>query len=364
MTEKAIKFIRRQWIVIWLVAAIVALTSMLASAIYVGSFNSMKRVMVSTSGIGKMFSSDWLEENTLYRTRHFQNPLTPEQIAGGATYDVPVHVYNYDRKNPGKHYGKDIKYTIKACFVTATGVDITDSTIIGARTITIQCGNETFSLNQSNLSGQSTLQTLVSNSDEKTASSNLYTVKFSGNWDLENDTNICVKVIAELDTTGTEKYKDLANLSGVIGIGKTGTTTSTGWTGELKETGTAGTYDAFNFTVSGTGAATIIFEWDPSKVEVNKYFYLKNIVAFDENEVVYTAGTGDAWSRMVINANSNTERGRTESSAGVYRNRYDFQIYKVGGNSPASLDFINIKIGETPTRNNYWATCQITNAPN
>ena len=360
MKEKVIKILRRQWIVIWLVAAIILLTSLSASAIYVGSFNSMKRVVVSSSGMGKMFSSDWMEESTLYRTRHFQDSLTPAQISEGATYDVPVHVYNYDRRNPGKFYGKEIKYTIKAEIVTATGEAITDPTVIGNRTINIQCGSETIALSANTRSGQSSQQTLASTS----AISNLYTVKFSGNWNLEADAGICVKVIAELDTSGTEKYKDLANLSGVISIGKTGTTTSTGWTGELKETGTAGTYDAFNFTLSGTGAATITFEWDPSKVEVNKYFYLKDIVAFDATEVEYMEGTNDGWSRMVIHADSNKEWGKTDVTSGVYRSRYDFQIYKVGGNSPSSLDFINIKVGETPSRTNYWATCQITNATN
>ena len=358
MNRKPRVFIKKHWIAIWCALSVCILCVTSASAVYVGSFNSMKRVVVATSNKGKLFSSDWLYENGIsnkkLRTKYFSD----ESQTG---YDVDVHVFNYSRDDIYKHYGKDITYTLTAKFVTSNGTPITDLDIIGDRSVNLYCGETIIAtLDRDHLYETTVIQTLQSLPGDTDLSSNSHKLHFN-NWNIQTDSDICVSLQTNLSPRAD--FSDLVDLSGFISIGKTSVAQSTGWNGELKETGTVGNYDAFNFVLSGSGSATITFEWDTSKIAVNKYFYdsTDRVIQFDNNEVVYSdPGSGSTWATLVINANTDTLR--TDES---YRNRYAFQLYKVGGNNPSTISFISITTdGTEPSREGNLATCKIENVSN
>ena len=361
---------KKHWIALWLVCAVIAVSSIVVYASYIGANNKMKRVVVATTNSGKMFSSDWIYEggvaNKIRRTKYF-SVLSEEQKTAGETYNVDVHVYNYNSNNPKKHYSTNIVYKMVATLVDTSGTPINAGTI-GGRSIVIPYtdsnGNsQTITLNASNLSGETDWQTLVASSDETETSQKTYQLKFSNNWDLDNDTDICVQLEARLNTSGNT-YLDIVDLGGIIGIGKNNAGASTGWTGSVKENTTGADvsdYDAFNFILIGSGKATITFEWDTTNVAVNKYFYDATLrkINFGTGEVTYTAPGYDEdnpnWAKLVINADSG------DSEVNNKRNRYEFQIYKVGGYKPEDFQFINILYSQTLTasKTGYAATCTI-----
>ena len=358
MNENPKMFIKKHWIAIWCILSVVILCVTSASAVYVGSYNSMKRVVVATSNRGKMFSSDWLYEdgisNKRLRTKYFSDEL----VAG---YDVDVHLYNYSRDDLYKHYEKDITYTLTAQFVSANGTAIADSSIIGDRVVDLYCGNTVIAtLDSSHLSVTTALQTLESQAGDTDLSANLHKLHFD-NWNIKTDSDICVSLQTAL--TPRADFPDLVDLGGFISVGKTSVAQSTGWNGELRETGSVGNYDAFNFVLSGSGSSLITFKWDTSQIAVNKYFYdsSNRVIQFDNNEVVYSPPeSGSNWATLVIRANTNTLR-----TDGSYRNRYAFQLYKVGGNSPSTISFISITTdGSEPTQEGNLATCKIENTSN
>ena len=94
---------------------------------------------------------------------------------------------------------------------------------------------------------------------------------------------------------------------------------------------------------------------------VNKYFYDATLrkINFGTGEVTYTAPGYDEdnpnWAKLVINADSG------DSEVNNKRNRYEFQIYKVGGYKPEDFQFINILYSQTLTasKTGYAATCTI-----
>lgn len=373
MNSKIRILFNQKIVFIWINIAVLMLSSMLAYAAYIGEYTSMKRVVVSTTIKGQMFSSDLLYENgvanKIRRTKYF-NVLTDEQIVAGTTYNVDVHIMNYNVKNPKKHYERDIEYSLQVALVTPDGEEITDGSRLGSKTVTIAYKDSTGAaqslvLSASTLNGTIESLVLTADSKETVTTEQLYQLQFSNNWDLGTDNDICVR----LETILNDGYDDLTDLGGIIQIAQSNAATSGGWNGEVREKGYGGAasdYDAYNFVLTGTGKATITFEWDTTKLEVNKSFYQDEMkkITFGTGEVTYTAPTnaGDYgnWAKLVIEADSGDEE------VNAFRNRYDFQLYKVSGSEPSgtgtgSFDFVNIVSGTTSeaAKDGYWATCMI-----
>ena len=364
-------FFKKQWLMIWIVLASFSLTVIVATAAFLDSNTNMKRVVVATAQNGKMFSSDWLYENGIanHSSRRQQfAPLSEQQIEDGDTYDVTVHIFNFDVNNPKKHYSLPITYKLIAKMVLADGTVISAADM-GSKTVSIDYGGaEPLVLSSSHLTDSTTIssETLAADPDPTVTSQNSYVLSFSGDWDLDEDSNIYVELEA-VRTGDSASYKDITDLGGKIGISRSESGSSFGWDGQLNETGTPDSYDGYNFVLTGSGEAKITFEWDPAKISVNRYFYyndtgtgvdLRNI-AFDEDEVVYTEDTGSGWSKLVITADSN--RLRTDSK---YRNRYEFQLYKTAGIDPSS-NFVSVLVTSSGTemasKTGKWIACTIQN---
>lgn len=329
-----IDFVKKQWLQIWIAVAILALVGMGSMAAYISAFSSMKRVVVSTSNQGKLFTSNILVEDgkDIYIPRYF-----PQLVNPSATYSVDVILWNYNLSNPAKWYSEMINYNVTFTLTDSEGHPLTAADM-GSRTVIVsdKNGNTLATLDGTTptLTYTRTGESLAYNAS--TSTEGKYTLDFSGNWDLENDTEICVQV--DIQLSGSEsQYLDLSPLGGIIGLKKAVNTESAGWQAYIAErenSVSVADCDGYNMTVTGAGAAVITIKWDTRYLECNRNFYNQTIYSFGTGEVVYTApASGSNIATLVISAD-------TASSVTDNRNRYDIQFYKTGTAEPSSWSFI------------------------
>jgi len=294
-----------------------------------------------------------------------------------------VFLWNYSLKDIYSKYDKPIEYTLSFKLVDSKGEPLTIADLQAAepenptandvRTITVtdQSNNSaTFSkncLDSAALTGDALnilSQTLALNAND--ISTNSLQLVFSGNWDLVNDTNICLQIIADVNQTD---YPDLTDLGAVIGLKKVNDSDISGWYAYLSEhrdnteTREATSFDGFNLVLEGSGKARITVEIDTAKYGINKNFYgtvtvtdttvtngvtttTNRTVHFDE--VTYNSGTGT----LTIIADSNADRDSNEESE-EYRNRYNIQLYKKGTDdadtATSNWNFFAVKRGAITT---------------
>ena len=113
MQKQLMRFLKKQWLIVWIAAAALTLTAILVSAEYLGENSTMNRVIVALSEQKMMFSSNILKENgeNEYQPK-YEAKLSAEQITNGAAYDVSLLLWNYDRSNPSRWYSESINYDI------------------------------------------------------------------------------------------------------------------------------------------------------------------------------------------------------------------------------------------------------------
>lgn len=358
MWNKIINFIKKQWLLVWVVVSAVIILSMVSMAAYISTNSSMKRVVASISSQGKLFSSNVLVEDGVntYIPRYF-----PALSDTTQTYPVEIILWNYDLTNPAKWYPEDIDYTVTFTLTDSEGTPLTSSDI-GSRSVIVSDIDDTqlAVLSESALTYTRSADSLTYNS--ATASENKYRLLFSGNWNLDNDTEICVKVDVQFNKNGDEKkYQDLSALGGIIGLKRSVSTESAGWQAYVSEKGNSpvSNFDGYNLIVTGSGEATITIKWDTRFITCNKYFCdgsIYNFGTYSDNskEVDYTQpASGSNIATLVIKANSS-------SAVTNYRNRYDIQFYKTGKGQPADWNFITNN--ESALSNTVWLYTGVSQA--
>ncbi|WP_024857142.1 hypothetical protein [Ruminococcus albus] len=339
MKNRIIKFMKRQWLLVWIVSVTLALCTIVAFAEYPGTNNFVKRVVLFDDSSDSMFSSNlltYIENNRISFQPYYVKELTVNDLA--QTYDVDVFVWNYDIDGSGDYYKRQIEYDLEISVVDNQGNVI--SSMDAGKYIQIAKNDSSTALVTFNSGSASytysspQVETLATNA----RSQNKYTIKFSKNWDLKNDANKRVMIKA----TPTSSFPDLKPLAAAIGLKEEQGSSSTGWKYYINEqrlntSALPSAYDAYNLVLTGTGSETIEIEWDPTKIALNKDFYESNgAFPFVSGEVVYTQGGGTTtgWNKLVINADS-------YSSTKEYRNRYDIQLYKINGEVSSSWNFIS-----------------------
>ncbi|SEF92100.1 hypothetical protein SAMN04487934_10535 [Eubacterium ruminantium] len=350
MRNDIVKFIKKQWLLVWIVVVALLLTTLVARAAYETTTSSMEKVVVSTSSQGLLFSSNILVKDggSTYVPKAF-SPREASQY-----YDVDVYLWNYDMNNPSKWYSSDIDYKVTVELTDSNGNAISAATM-GQRSIILTDKNgdtlATLDGTTPTLSWTSSTQTLDYDTDEGTEGK--YTLKFSGNWNLDEDIDICVKMTAALfKGDDASKYMDLADLSAVVGLKKLTTVDAKGWqayVSEKEENVDVNDCDGYNLVVSGSGEATITIKWDTTKLQCNRNFYNNTINSFGTGEVTGPTTNGNI-ATLVINAN-------TASATTNNRNRYDIQFYKTGSDEPSSWDFVTDD-GTTPS-GTIWLTTKV-----
>ena len=333
----------KQWLLVSIVIVALFLSGVAVYASYEQSngYDRMKRVVAAIKDNGMMFSSNYLVENgsSTYVAKYVSDN------EGAHSYTIDVYLWNYDISNPSKKYPETINYDLSATLVGQDGTAYTSEQLaekLDSKVINLLDGNgnviDTFSSSKGSftVSSQSLAYSAASVAEKK------YTIEFPSNWDLD-DTDVCVQLVATPNNGGdSTKYKDLKPISAVIGLRESVAVGSQGWTAYISEEKAGKTIaecSGYNVVASGSGQATIKIIWNPNYVRINEYFYVdgKKIYTFGSGEVTYTASipAGDSdsayvgWSRIVIAADAS-------SSTTGYRNRYDMQLYRVGGFTPSA----------------------------
>lgn len=364
MKKSFYNFIKKQWMLFWSILAAMTMVFMYVSAEYMGENSVMKRVVVADLEQRSMFSSNILKENgTNNYQAQYISALSEIEIAQGKTYDISLLLWNYNRANPSKWYPQDISYTLNAKLVNQDGTSITAEEMDENKTITILKDNdEKCTLSSSNLQAQ-----FLDKLTYKTSgtSDNVYTIRFSNNWNLQDDTNICVQIIATPDKNGdADKYKDISEISAIIGLRELQRMGASGWQVYLNEQrigGTPNEYDAFNLVVTGSGKADIIITIDTNKLSFNKYFYDESLRTknFKSDEVVYTKPDEKGIAKLTIKADASENRGTKDNPE--YRNRYDIQLYKNYDGNTADPENWNFFAENNGITNDVWLSYNVTN---
>ncbi len=339
MKNKIIKFMKRQWLLVWIVSVSLALCTFVVYAEYPDTNNYVKRVLVFDDSRDSMFSSNiltYVENSRISYQPYYVKELTVNDVAH--TYDVDVFVWNYDIDGSGDYYKKQIKYDLEISVVDNQG-NVISSMDTGKYIQVVKNDSSTALVTFNSGSASYTYSSSqVETLETDARSQNKYTIKFSKNWNLRTDANKRVLIKA----TPTPEFSDLKPLAAAIGLKEEQGSSSTGWKYYINEqrlnsSALPSAYDAYNLVLTGTGSETIEIEWDPSVIALNKDFYESNgAFPFVSGEVVYTQGGGatTGWDKLVVNADS-------YSPTKEYRNRYDIQLYKINGELSSSWNFIS-----------------------
>jgi len=388
MRTKILSFIKKYGLPLWCILSALSVCCLFVAAEYTVTTSSMKKVVASTSEQGRMFSSNVLSENgsSSYVAKYFETHLANEETHTIAPYDVDVYFWNYSLNNLSKWYSSDIDYKITVTMtdsngesskVTATDMgDRTVQLIKVTRVVKVDPDSHTETITYpetilATLKGGETsprltyttnVQTLVHNSAN--SAEEHYIMRFSSNWDLENDTEICVKTIAEPYKGSEEsKYKDLSSLGAIIGLRETTGSESPVWQAYLAEESSGMTVDncdGYNLVVTGSGAAKITIKWNTDKLACNKNFYNNTIYSFGTYTITVDGNPQSVREVSDVSYSGNTatmtimaDSGRDETNN---RNRYDIQFYKTGA-EPSDWSFF--KDDGSTISNNTWLSVEI-----
>lgn len=306
------KIFAKHWVKIWLIAASVFLLTILTVwGAYTNTDQKMKRVVAPSASSGGLFTSNYLKlGSNAIETAFFD--------ADSVSHSYNVIIRNHDPSDPETMFNGSIPYTLTASLAHKDGSlynSNVDSVALSSMTssnmyISISFGTDTITLNGSTLNGSSSSHTL-----SKTAGNheNTWTVTYSDNIPLGSD--FCVRLVAEPAAS-----TNLDSLSATIIIDSYPVPNPEGWSCELVESGNIDDFDAFNYTISGTGKKDLSFSYDSAKLIVNPACYqfseTHNGVREISEPVDYVGKAG--WKTIVIHADPDT----------TLVNRYDFQVYK------------------------------------
>lgn len=370
MGQKIWSFIKKQWLVVWIVMSVLMLTTLLVTAEYVGENSTMNRVIVSNAQQNTMFSSNILKaDGRLYYHAKFESKLSEDQALSGMNYDVKLFLWNYDRMNLSRWYSTDIDYDMTFKLVKKDGTALTAEELDTQAITILKDGVTITTLDKNNLEYNGYSDTLAYS--PSSVSENGYIVRFPGDWDFSANEDVCVQIIATPNSNGEDKYRDISELGAIIGLKQLQSMGTSGWEVYLNElrnnsSSIPSDFDGYNLVISGSGVADIVLRIDTNYLSFNRYFYDEtfSVWNFTDGEVTYTPPDANGIAKLVIKANSSTNRntGADKDTNPEYRNRYNIQLYKKAGD-PLDWSFISsAENGLIPE--GVWITYQIISADN
>ena len=321
-------FIKQQWILVWLLVAISGLTTIVAYGVYTEGVYKMKRVVAPAAEIGGLFTSNHLIVGGGAKSVYYQEDAA-------SPFSFPVEIRNYNPNDPNTKYHGTIEYSLTASLAHMNGnvYENDNPTLITNESdwntkemsITVSLGSESIVLSGSTLSdnlGTETKYSLTEQHDKDT-----WTVTFTN---IPLGTDYCVKI------TAVPVNQDLSNISQVLAVNAVPEVYTEGWSCSIAddtENKTVAQYDAFNYTITGTGRKTLKFSYDSTKFEINPTFcnYITEAVSGSYSGSSNTSLVNRTnWKTITITADPDT----------TLVNRYDFQIYKVSSFQPDNYNEI------------------------
>lgn len=367
MKKDLLTSIKNQWLRIWIAFMTLSLFSFSVSAEYQPQSNIMKRVVVSTSEPIYKFSSDVLSGGSVKTyVPQYKDVLGENAVPN--YYEVPVHIRNYSTKASASWYDEKIDYYVSFIFTDIKGNELTSLPSGDTRAVEIykvinNVPTKIATLSAGNLKALNISEELASDSAHN--SQDTYYLRFSSDWNLTKDENICVQMKAEpIRTSG--KYNDLRNLGAVIGLKQSNGDTDSGWHAFLDEENAVSeinpvsAFDGYNLIITGSGKAAITVTWDTRYFELNKHFYdnsNERINSFTFNATINpetgvalsetfneltkadtTLGEGsDTYTQSTITINADSGSVLTN-----HRTRYSIQIYNTGVSTYNDFSFFAV----------------------
>ena len=337
MKNRIIVFLKKRWLLIWVIICAVTITGISVMASYEGEDSIMKRVIVSSDGKSTGFTSNLLAgEISEGRYAHRSIYRTPRV---SKIYEAEVYIRNHEPESPDFPYESDITYDLEVSITDSSGNIITDLTGFGGaegklvlilneegRTVATLPVGQTVSATIQN-------QTIVY---EKGKPGSLKYILVYQNWDLDEDTEYCVKLKTTLARGQNNNYPDLADIGCVVGLKKNVDFEKNGWDAFLNESNDTitGTIDGYNLVLTGSGASDITIRWDSANISLNHLFRgTEPVFDLKSGEVEYVAPSGsETWATLIVHANAN-------DAARDYRNYYNIQVYSTGNRRITASDF-------------------------
>ena len=326
-------FLKTNWISIWLVAALFAVGGFIAYASYTGLVVAKRVVSVSESA-GVLFSSNRMEA-------FVGDQITTKHLTSSSTENYPYYltVCDFAQTDPYTRFGAEIPYTLTAQLVVlmdGSYLPVTQAALgsayagvaqdLGLTTAENTEDDKVYTIQNTSQGGTNVTADEIDLRDGEahlisglrlTPAGNgtdKFRVVFDRSELSDNQTyDYYVLVKAEPDDSLTS----LNDIACYLYASKVNVLSSA-WTGELQELkdgGTLGSYDAYNYVIEGSGRATVKLKWDPTVVEISEIF----LHDMGITPQIYTEGAYKGWKHFEMEVDS-SQKGR-----------YEMQVFKTAG---------------------------------
>ena len=332
-----LKFMKKHWITVWLVIAVLLFGSFVSYAVYT-EVSTIKRVVTTESAPKEMFSSNCMYAS-LYERR------IPAE-------DFNVNVNNFDLNSPEIPNPTQIQYTLTAELrvkyngtimtftelAAALGDDTSTYNAIVARANGYFIGKSQENNANASIANPAMTEFSASNSFQVVfgdspnyetlpggvVSTDRFKVTIPST-DFDNpNPEFYIYVKADPTDTGLTDYIQ------TLLYGSQNVIVTAAWSGTLAENNTNELdYDFYNYVITGSGSGNLDIMWDPEYFDIDNFFLDSSLsgVTFDEscldgsgNVVVGTVSGGqhNGWKKVTIVVNS----------ANGGKSRYEIQLFK------------------------------------
>lgn len=336
--------VKKHWISIWLVIAVMAFTTVISYAAYT-RVTVAKRVISTGEGAGLPFGSD-LMSSTVKKIKRM--PFSDQNDVP----DVPLSVFNYPYPRRSSCGIDETLYDLTVTlgtldalseFSPLTGSDITNLGT-GYSVIEEQGEQRSFIFGTDDQITHTFSDCSIAGGNYN---SNLFTLKFDqAELTAAVPKGYCIKMQA------VPADSELPTLTGYVLVRYIKTADS-GWSGELENLTANTDYDAFNYIIKGSGKGNFTFKWNANKVAINQQFLQNSDVKFLINDEVVSGN--DEFTEDDITKGADGFRTLTIVVDSSKSNRYDVHFYKVNNTQSGSSDYDNTSVASYIPKSTTWS---------
>ena len=331
--NKLLKIIKRHWITVWLITAVLAVGVFFTFASYTGIY-SVKRVVSMKPSAGVLFSSNSMQtyaSASSISARH----LTTAQSSGDYTYNLTV--CDFAQSDPLTRYvsetGLVYDLTAQLCVkINDNYYPINDSTNV-SNDIRSDASGKHFSIQYvsnggTDVSASNQVQSLSGgavvpynsqvilpqqNGSVLPNGTNKYAITFD---EYELGDNQTIDYYVKVMATPTDGSLD--PIACYLYLTKS-VAQDSAWTGSLRERSGLAGYDAYNYVVEGSGTGTVTVRWNSTYIDVSEIFLAQNNLT--NTVVTETADAGgNVWKYFELEVGNEV--------SGTVINRYEIQLFK------------------------------------
>ncbi len=350
MKKTLVSYIKKHWIVTWIVIAVLILLASVVAHVAYTKTDSAKIVVARYGEVGNLFSSNYLQPGSISNSYIYLEPLGENDTATDSG-DF-VRISNFAQGNQAVFYDRAINYSLSMRLVynnSGTYSAISEaaaSSIIGTQWIKATVdgtdyifGYDTESNSYKNLAELSLTSSLAG----RQASTDVIELVYSANQvsELSASTGLTILYLEITATpTPTSTYKDLETLRARMTLALSGSVDSVVWEGYYNDESSARNVKAddetpttitlplegYNYVIEGIGETDIILKWDTRYLNLNEGFILDTLNKTVPTPVSDETADDYGWATL----NFHTDSGR-----------YDLQFYRSGSKTDGDYDTWN-----------------------